>query len=193
MPPGAKRYLEQAMRMIDRSGGSHGVNLREVARALGHSHTNAYNFFRDRDELLLHALDLAMEAQVERARAALTRRGSALARLDALIEAQVAFALEHPGWYRFLWMEPLPGATPPKAAASMTEAGTALRALLREASAKPLTPTQARQCAEDFHNGLHGALCKALAGRGVASEGALLRKHLTREARRFLRQLLRVR
>lgn len=185
---GAQRYLNHALELIDARGGSHGVNLREVARALGFSHTNAYNWFANREALLADAQLFVLEQQVTLAEEVAAGRGSAMARLDRLVERELDFALEHPGWYRFLWLEPLGEPPSPEVEALLLRAGATLTSLVREASPRRLTATQARRLSEDLHIFVHGAFCKAIAERDGGHVDR--RRKLIRTIRRVQRMLM---
>lgn len=187
----AERYVEQALAMIDREGESRGVNLRELSRELGCAHTNAYNYFDGLDDLLSQALVSATQRQLDHSLSALASGGvSPFRRLDALIEASVDFALAHPGWYRFIWLEPLRSPPPESVLTTMQQAGAALVSLLIEATEGTLSPRNARLLAEDFHSFLHGMICKALAGRVEGGDAKAGRGQLIARARRVLRQLI---
>jgi AcrR family transcriptional regulator len=188
---GAERYLERTLTMIDGAGGSHGVNLRELSRALGCAHTNTYNYFEGLDALLSEALVTAVERQLAHAEAALAAAGvDPEERLQALIDSQIDFALAHPGWYRFVWLEPLRRPPPERAQAAMQRAGEGLVDLVARASDGTLPEGAAWQVAEDLHTYLHGALCKAIAGRIAPAPDDQLRARISSASRRVLRGFL---
>ncbi len=187
---GRSAYLEQALRLIDERGGSQGVNLREVARALGRAHTNAYNYFHDLPDLLGQALAEILERQFAETGRALAKAGPGAARrLERLVQSQVDFALAHPGWYRFAWLEPLDGPPPARAEEVMRLAGEELTRLFEALSQGTRTQAQARRAAGDFHDWLHGALSKVLTGRVVQAPSSQHRRALMAGARRMVAAL----
>ncbi len=189
--PAAQRYIDLALKLIDRDGGSRGVNLREVARELGCAHTNAYNYFNGLEELLAQSLVAVLERQAELSERALSRpTRDPRKRLAALIESQVEFALAHPGWYRFAWLEPLPGPPLPRALEVMEQAGAGIARLVSELAAGAISPARSAQVAEDLHTWLHGALAKAVTGRVRSSTPTDVRAELTAGARRLCRDLI---
>src|SRR5919197_626011 len=188
---GRTRYIDEALAMIDRAGSSHGVNLREVARALGCAHTNAYNYFEDLDDLLAHTLVAVLEQQLACSERALARAGrEPRRRLTALIESQVDFALAHPGWYRFVWLEPLRGPPLPRALAVMEQAGAGIAQLVSGGVGTATSPVRAGEIAEDLHTWLHGALAKAVTGRVRSSAPADIRREIASSARRVCRAFI---
>ena len=186
-----ERFVEEALVLIDRGLGSRGVNLREVARSVGCAHTNAYNYFDSLDELLGECLHAAFERQYQ-----YSKRATAKAledpwkTVELLVESQVEFALAHPGWYLFVWIEPLRGALPPRMLPLMQQASFELVELVRALATRRLSVSRATQVVEDFHNHLHGALCKAVAGRVPEVPRAELRRLVTSNSRRVLRTLV---
>jgi len=184
------RYVEEALRLIDERQSSHAVNLREVSRALGCAHTNAYNFFDSLEDLLSECLIRGLELQLEASREAVRGAKTPQAEGHRLIEALIAFALEHPGWYAFLWMEPLRSAPPARALALMQQGGDGLVDLVQKLSTTRLSPKKARRVAESFHNSMHGALCKVISGRFAPQPPERLRRALVKQATQTLNGLL---
>jgi AcrR family transcriptional regulator len=167
------------------------VNLRELSRELGYAHTNAYNYFGGLEDLLGRALVAALERQYEAARRALDGAGAdPRRRMSRLVASQVDFALAHPGWYRFVWFEPLAAPPPPRAVEIMLAAGEELARTFGALSRGALAPAAARRAAEDFHTWLHGALAKALFARVRSADPARVRRSLEAGARRMLRALV---
>ncbi len=190
-PERVNQYVEEALRQIDQAGGSQGVNLREVSRAIGCAHTNAYNYFDGLDGLLSRALVAALQRQGECSREALRDGPGAPRRaLRAFVDGQIRFALEHPGWYRFIWLEPLRLPPPPEAIGIMVQAGEALLAVVRAAAGGRLSARRARLLVEDFHTWLHGALCKAIAGRTAPAAPEEQRRRILRRALEVLDELI---
>ncbi len=185
------RYVEQALLLIDREGGSRGLALREVSRELGFAHTNAYNYFDRLEDLLAQCLVAVLERQLAFTSAAMNSpRLSAHGRLERLVVSQLDFALEHRGWYQFVWLEPLRAEPPPRAMSVMAEAGEALAGLFEALAEGQLSKAKARLAAEDFHHWLHGALAKLLTGRAAPEPPDEVRKRLLAGTRRIVRALV---
>jgi len=111
--PTASRLVENAVALIEESGGSKGVNLRMIAKRVGCAHTNVYNYFDSFEDLLWGAFLAILKRWVEFTRARVGAQVDQPGLLRAFVQTQVAFAVEHPGWYRFVWLEKLPGQPPP--------------------------------------------------------------------------------
>lgn len=110
--------LDAAQKLLD-EGGIDAVTIRAVAREAGVGHSAPANHFKDR-AALLGALATRifgeLAADVQKALRAASR--SARARLHAMADVIVAYALKHPNRYRLLWRgENFPGENSPAEAA----------------------------------------------------------------------------
>ena len=165
--PMARRTLEVTLELIDENGGLAGVDLRKVSRALGCAHTNIYNYFDNYPDLLWHVLVEAVERLVNHTKTAMAKTRPGRDAFRVFIGSQIDFAQAHPGWYRFIWMEPLPGAPRedlvPKLARPADDFARHLAAL---APAGTPAKTIAR-AAEIVHGFLHGVLSRLVAGRYI--------------------------
>lgn len=105
--PTADRFIETTIEIIAEKGGSADVNLREISRRMGCAHTNAYNYFASREDLLWHAL-----------REVLRRYGSAIsfglddslsprASFRRMFRNMVEWSVENPGLHRFISSDPM--------------------------------------------------------------------------------------
>lgn len=184
------QYVTEALRQIDLAGDLHGLTLREVSRRLGCAHTNAYNYFEDLPALLWRARAAALERQIEAASTPLQRRRSPRAAFEACVASQVDFALQHPGWYRAIWLDRLEGPPPADVVRLLERATEVILELVSLLAPGELPPARAREVAEVFHTYLHGALCKAIAGRVASAAPADLRRSIVSTARRVLLLLL---
>ena len=90
-------FIGAVLEMLDEGVGLRDLNLRRVAKRAGCSHTNAYNYFVSYDELLWWSLRGALERMVTLAEPA----------SEDLIDVYVRYALDHPAWYRLVWLDPL--------------------------------------------------------------------------------------
>jgi len=99
---GREAFVGTVLEMLDEGVGIRELNLRAVARRVGCAHTNAYNYFASLEDLLWWSLRGALERMV----------GFADPATDDLVARYIEFALEHPAWYRLVWLDPLGGPPP---------------------------------------------------------------------------------
>ena len=114
--PTSERLIEITVNLIDENGGLQGVNLRKIAKLAGCAHTNVYNYFQNFEGLLWAALERILKRWLQYTEE--QEQGSPDLEPDTFlaraIASQLDFALEHSGWYRFIWLEPLSGSPPPE-------------------------------------------------------------------------------
>jgi AcrR family transcriptional regulator len=175
-PSMARQYVDAALAHIDKSGGAGGLNLRELSRTIGCAHTNAYNYFASSDELVWHSLVGALARLMQYTLDAMAQVGADPGpRLEAFVGSQVEFAMAHPGWYRLIWLDPLPGTPPPALVSALNEPRMLFAEIIAKLAPPALGEGQARHIADILHNYLHGALSKLVAERlpsGIPSSPA---------------------
>ena len=94
--------IEAALALLDAQGGE-AVTIRAVARAAQVSHAAPANHFADRRALWTGiAIDCFETLLTDLARAR-SAGGSPRARIDASIDAYLAYAIRHPHRYRLMW------------------------------------------------------------------------------------------
>lgn len=185
----ARRYLEATLDLIDESRGLSGVDLRKVSRALGCAHTNLYNYFDSFADLLWHVLVEAIERLMDHTSKEMTALPDKQHSFRVFIGSQVDFALAHPGWYRFIWMDPLKGKPSEDLVPKLLQPAVEFaRYLAGFAPGSLPAPTVAR-AADIVHGFLHGALSRLVAGRYAQGITEDLREKIISDAE-FIFQLL---
>ena len=105
--PTAERYIEATLALIAESGGSAGVNLREISRRIGCAHTNAYNYFEGLEDLLLHALRRVLQQYGHAMTIGLEGTLSGRAFLRKMIRNMTEWSIQNPGLHRFISSDPI--------------------------------------------------------------------------------------
>lgn len=156
--------LQATLQEIEEIGSSEQLNLRQVARRAGCAHTNVYNHFEGVAGLQWAALDEALHLLVGSCSAAAEREREVRARFEAVLDRYVSFALEHPAWYRLVWLDVV---DPPSHADAqlLRLPETLIRHSLSGVLALEPEADAARQATEQVHGYLHGALMKLIGGR----------------------------
>jgi AcrR family transcriptional regulator len=100
-----RRALVEASVALVGERGAHELTLREVARRVGVNHRAAYRHFASKEDLLAAVAEQGWWSLVERLRRELEGVDDARpeARLVAVGQAYVEFALEHAGYYQVMF------------------------------------------------------------------------------------------
>lgn len=163
----AQKLVNITLELVDQGGGKRGVTLREVARQAGCAHTNIYNYYPNLDALLEAALKSLLLRLVGFTKAQMTNEEvqdpESFARF---LTAQIDFALQHPGWYAFIWLDPI------QRPIQDAEVQQTFRFLASRFAGYvfilgkgTLTDEQAKRVSDLLHTYLHGGICKLLGGR----------------------------
>ena len=105
--PTAERYIEVTLDLIAESGGSTGINQREISRRLGCAHTNVYNYFANREDLMWAALRRALRLYAEAMTDGLDDSLSGHAWFRRLVGNLFDWSIANPGLHRFISSDPL--------------------------------------------------------------------------------------
>jgi AcrR family transcriptional regulator len=105
--PTADRYIEETLQLIAEKGSSSQVNLREISRRIGCAHTNAYNYYESREDLLWHTFRLVLRQYGNAMSANLNGSLSGHAYFRHLIRNMVEWSIQNPGLHRFISSDPI--------------------------------------------------------------------------------------
>lgn len=178
--------LETYLELVREQEGLQGVNFREIARRIGCNHTNLYNYFSSFEELRCTALAYL----VQRMRSELLT-GTEQApenQLRVFIESLVRFALQNPGWYRFLWLEKMPREDLSSILAGLPRPEDLLEpVLIRFFHPQKKSSRELRRIGAFAHGYLHGELTKFICGRQLKDKDcAQLPRYLANEILHYL-------
>lgn len=104
--PMAKKFVSTMIEMIEERNGTYPVNLREVAKRIGCSHTNVYNHFDGFDGLILSTLAQVIAMMNNHINTQISDEKTAIENYKAWIDGYIDFAINHVGLYRFLTADP---------------------------------------------------------------------------------------
>lgn len=79
--------------------------MRQVAEQIGYSPGTIYLYFQDKDDLLFHVADHGFQLFSQRQRTAAESSSQLDEQLRAMARAYVGFGLEHPAYYRLMFIE----------------------------------------------------------------------------------------
>ncbi len=106
-----RRQLEQRGKILRAAAtliaaeGYHGMSMRSLAKASGHSLANVYNYFTSKEDILFALQKEAFETLLEATGAALADVPEAVGRLYCFISHHVHYFVEHPEVMRILVLE----------------------------------------------------------------------------------------
>jgi AcrR family transcriptional regulator len=103
----AERYIETTLELVSEQGGSSQVNLREISRRIGCAHTNAYNYFESREDLLWHALRRVLQQYGNAMTSGLDESESPSVNFRRLMRNMVEWSINNPGLHRFISSDPI--------------------------------------------------------------------------------------
>lgn len=166
MPDGMREKLvETACEMIASNNGSSRINMRAIARKAGCAHTNIYSYFRSFDDLLYAAMLRTMETVVRFTQERVGTVAKTSEHFPAFILAQIDFAVDHPGLFRFLWLEILSGTIPDDVKSFAMQLKHKFAELVFNCSDGKLDRQAALEVSIILHSYLHGEVCKLISGR----------------------------
>lgn len=96
--------IEKTLELIKENEGSIHVNLRKIAKELGCNHTNIYNYFSSREDLLLHTM-IDLINQIRKSGIIKDNTSSAENIIKTYTKYIISFAVNNSGWYKFIWFE----------------------------------------------------------------------------------------
>jgi AcrR family transcriptional regulator len=160
----SERIVQVTLDLIEENGGLQGVNLRQIAHRAECAHTNIYNYFADFDDLLWEVYfrissrmwqDYSLGLEDDLSLADVVRR---------VCIPQIDFAIEHPGLYRCVWIEPLSSQPPARLLDIRREMRDVVALKIRQAC-PGLTLDQANEIFSVMFSYTHGALSLLVNGR----------------------------
>jgi AcrR family transcriptional regulator len=105
--PTSERYIEATLELVVERGGSAQVNLREISRRIGCAHTNVYNYFESREDLLWHAIRRVLKLYGDAISFGLDESKSRHTNFQQFIRNMVEWPVQNPGLHRLLSSDPL--------------------------------------------------------------------------------------
>lgn len=168
--PTRERFVEAAVELIDRNGAAANVTLRDVAREVGCSPPNAYNWFTGLDDLLDAALVWICSDFLERIRRAVPADGEPMDVLAHAVRTYVEYALDNPGRLNVYHFERLSGPLGRDATAAGEAVGRAMGELLARGTSPAPEPGVADEVTAILHRYLIGRLADHITGRAPVAD-----------------------
>ncbi|MBM7540751.1 TetR/AcrR family transcriptional regulator [Amphibacillus cookii] len=154
------------------------VNLRGIAKAMGCAHTNIYNYFNNFSEIIWTALGQILSNMIDDVEARVALGKNDQERFFIALDTIISFSLDHPGWYRLVWLESIDGEPPEEIAMILTKPTAGFEELLSKASGEHLTDIDVSRIANMLHSYMHGEICQWLSGRAKEKQKKELRAEI---------------
>ncbi len=140
---------ETAALLIEETGDKNSASLREIAKRLGCAHTNLYNYYGSLTEILWDVAAWILKRMMHDTRgehlSADASKDVSEEDLLGIFLAFFDFSVDHPGWYRFLWLEKQEGTPTPEAAKVLSEAMGSIYGTLGKLAGGVFSPDKVQQ------------------------------------------------
>ncbi len=189
--PMTDNFIRTTLQLIDQKQGSKGVNLRMVAKEIGCAHTNVYNYFDSFEQLLWEAYFEILKQWVEWTKHEIGTDIAAEGVLDQFIASQIDFALDHPGWYRFIWMEKMAGHPPTEIRNFLMFMQDNFIRRIAAYYSSSIPRNKLESVSDIVHSYLHGEIMKMISGRtGMNEEKGNLKSKIIKNIGSILEKMV---
>jgi len=184
------QIVRTAIRLIEEHKDVSKVNLREIARIIGCSASNIYNYYNSYEELLSDAqICIFKEHIAVPSFEAFEIEKDAEDILKKSIKNTVTFALEHPGLYRLIYLD---GNLPESKEIVNVIKQNRVRAigLIKKLSLKDIDEKEAYRISKILHAYLHGEICRMISGRIISETEDSYKKEVYTNALLIIEKLV---
>ena len=189
-----EQVVDTTLKLIKDSENIRSVNLRGVAREIGCSHTNLYNYFSSFDELLWCSHIRILEIFLETLKEKLRKSEDNEVKLSYLYNHFLDFYLENKGWLRLAWFEILEGNRPEEDRIAIIETTDVFVEIVEGIwiNMYSLVPSREkiREVIHDVHCYIHGEVSIYIAKRGLIQEEDIFKKYVVKQSTKITRLLL---
>ncbi len=159
--------IEKTMILIYQKNGSLNITVRDIAKSLGCSHPNIYNYYNDLNELLWDCLTYALNEMMNYVIPFLNLSNEPKEKFKIFFDSLLNFALDHISWYKLIWYDPMNSEIPEKVKPLLSKPGIYLNNLMLEMFPELLTIESASQISRILHRYIHGELSTVIAARVI--------------------------
>jgi AcrR family transcriptional regulator len=189
-----EQIVHTTLELMQNKNDLQGLNLREIARALGCAHTNLYNYFPSYKDLLWETHAALQEMFMEILTEKLKTVKSAELRLNCFFKAFVDMYVENKGWFRLAWHEYIGSERPPKDLEATVKTNMELNRhiaqIWNELTGEYPDAEQIKRVLHNTHCYIVGEISNYLLGRGLIENEVELKTYITAEATRMFQLCL---
>ena len=160
-----RQHILDAASNLFLSQGYENFSLRQVAEAVGYSATTIYLHFADKDALLFAVVLQGFEEFGQALQAAYDSAEETSARIEAIGRSYIRFGLEHPTYYRLMFMqrpEFLSRPHPEEQTPTIDAFGVLFKAVEEGLARGDFTPADPQTLAHLLWSGVHGIVALAI-------------------------------
>jgi AcrR family transcriptional regulator len=170
--------IETTIQLILDRQGSQNLTIRDISAALGCSHPNIYNYYQTMQELrwdcLLRVLNIMLESVTQRLTTSPDREERYLDFFAALLD----FSLQHIGWYKLIWFDPMEKEIPEHVKPHLAAPSIWLGKFVYELYPELGSLEQASRTIMMIHRYFHGEIATLISLRSPFEEEAVLQKRV---------------
>ncbi|MDP4087984.1 MAG: TetR/AcrR family transcriptional regulator [Bacillota bacterium] len=181
--------LEKTLALVDERDGIRNVTLRDIAKEVGCAHTNLYNYFGSLEDIFWEALGKVLNKLMEFSISGLSTESDPEESVNHILSRFMDFSMDHPGWYRLIWLDSLSGKPSPEVEAVLEAPAAGFTELIRTAKDE-LTPEQALSIGNVMLCYLHGELCIWLNDRSFLKDRQQVRQKIQDNLRSLYKLLI---
>lgn len=162
--------LQAALKLIEEKKSSNAITIRDVAKELGCSHPNIYNYYPSMLDLRWDCLLWVLSAMMEHTGKHMTQEGDNDARFKQFFQVLSSYFLKHPSYYRLIWFDPMGERIPEHVLPYLQEPSQRLRDFALELYPELGNPQTAAETMLMIHRYFHGEMSVIISGRMIPED-----------------------
>ncbi|ADL53943.1 TetR/AcrR family transcriptional regulator [Clostridium cellulovorans] len=180
--------LETTLSLIDENKSIKDVSLRVIAKKVGCAHTNLYNYFSSLEEIFWETLGELLLIMIEFCGNGVDEETNQERKIFLVFSNLIDFCMNHPGWYSFIWFEPMGGKPSPRVIEILKRPGAKLAELIKIAN--NISNERAKLIYDILHSYMHGELSKWINKRSFISKSEQTKQIILSRIKGLYRLLL---
>ena len=181
-----EQIVETALEIMRNKSDLRGLNLRQIARALGCAHTNLYNYFPSYNDLLWETHVSIQKIFMAMLTKKLGMANTPELRLIYFFEAFAEMYLENKGWFWLSWHEYIEGCRPQRDVETIEATNKMLNqqiaTIWKDIFGQYPDEESTKRVLHNTHCYIVGEISNYILGRGLIESELELKAYMTREA-----------
>ncbi|MFD3449902.1 TetR/AcrR family transcriptional regulator [Microbacteriaceae bacterium 4G12] len=169
--------LEKTLALVDKRNGIRSVTLRDIAKEVGCTHTNLYNYFDSLDDIFWEALGKVLNMIMDYTTYGFNAQNGSEKGVNLILANLIDFYMNHPGWYRLVWLDSLNGKPSVEVEAILHKPSIGFAELIR-AEKGEIMEEDAHTTGEIMMHYLNGEMCALINGRSFVNDREQVKQKL---------------